>query len=185
MPAENEERYHKFRLVFEEYYNTLCNYAYAFIRDKDTCEDIVQEIFLRIWEKKRDIVLSVSIRYYLFTAVRNNCLTYLKLEKKAARVSVENEDLLVEIPELEKDPDQASDYLSQVTKAIALLPPKCKDVFLMSRFNNYSYKEIAEILGISVKTVENQIGKALKILRDFVKQHKLFVFMICLSNIFS
>ncbi|MBS1600416.1 MAG: RNA polymerase sigma-70 factor [Bacteroidetes bacterium] len=183
MLAENEELYNRFHLVFEEHYNLLCNYAYSFIGEKNACEDIVQEIFFKIWDKNRELILSDTIRFYLFTAVRNNCLTYLKREKKIDWQHYQNEEMPAELPDIDKKILDDTDYLSLVNKAIALLPLKCREVFLMSRFNNYSYRQIAEALGISVKTVENQIGKALRILRDFVKKQKPFLSIIGMINL--
>ncbi len=174
MTAENEQRYAQFKLVFEEYYVALGNFAYTYTKDKTASEDIVQEIFLRIWEKRPDLIGSSSIRFYLFTAVRNNCLTHLEQSKKILSldsVSLENR---VDINPADKQEDPPADRMALIQKAISLLPPKCREVFLLSRIGSLSYKEIAKSLGISVKTVDNQIGKALKILRSVLKEHKYF-----------
>ena len=182
MIADNEKRYIQFKLVFEEYYVALANFAYTYIKDKSASEDIVQEIFLRIWEKRPDLIGSSSIRFYLFTAVRNNCLTYLEQSKRTLSIySVNLENTALVLP-ADKPEGNPVDHMAMIHKAISQLPPKCREVFLLSRMGNLSYKEIAKTLGISVKTVDNQIGKALKFLRDVLKDHKFFVLLFILEH---
>ncbi|MBS1915397.1 MAG: RNA polymerase sigma-70 factor [Bacteroidetes bacterium] len=177
MLTGNEKLYQEFKAVFEQYYQPLCNYAFNFLKDKDACEDIVQEIFLRIWEKKKNLIHSKEIRYYMFTAVRNNCLSFIENKKKSSALFTE--DMGATLYQLPQDDKEAgpTDSLELIKKSLSLLPPRCKDVFLLSRIGKLSYKEIAAATGVSVKTVENQIGKALKILKEFIKEHKVFSFL--------
>lgn len=182
MFPENKEKYEEFKTAFEEYYNALCNYAYTFLNDKNICEDIVQEVFVKIWEKKQDLIGSPSLRFYLFTAVRNNCLSRIQENRKEQFIQSDNiEKELAKLPDENQEEDAS--YLPLIRKAMSLLPPKCKDVFLLSRISNLSYKEIAGMLGISIKTVENQIGKALKILRNFIKENKPLM-LLCITACF-
>ena len=182
----NETPYHQFQKVFEQYYNVLCNYAVTFLRDLSLSEDIVQEVFVRVWEKKQDIITSDTIRFYLFTAVRNNCLTHLQKEKKAAIVELNDYDAADEQISFSHEVKAETDYKAQLADAMDQLPPKCREVFMLSRISRQSYKEIADSLDISVKTVENQIGKALKILRAYVKEHKIFlIILIIIINLFG
>ena len=184
MPAENEEKYIQFKLVFDEYYVALSNFAFTYIKDKLASEDIVQEVFLKIWEKRPDLIGSSSIRFYLFTAVRNNCLTHLQRVKKTLSLhAVKLEDSLVYLPS-EKQEGQPVDRMTLLKKAIAQLPPKCKEVFLLSRVGELSYKEIGKTLGISVKTVDNQIGKALKMLRSLLKDHRFCSILFTATSIY-
>lgn len=180
MHEVNEILYHQFKMVFDQHYNTLCNYALALLKDPSASEDVVQEVFIRIWEKRRDIITSETIRFYLFTAVRNNCLTHLQKERKAAIVAFNDCDDAEESMAFPEEVKTESDYKSQLASAMDQLPPKCREVFLLSRMSKQSYKEIADTLDISVKTVENQIGKALKILRIYVKEKKLFLVILIL-----
>lgn len=83
MDEANGTTYHQFQKVFEEYYNPLCNYAFTFLKDLSSSEDVVQELFVKVWEKRQDLITSDTIRFYLFTAVRNNSLTFLQREKKS------------------------------------------------------------------------------------------------------
>jgi RNA polymerase sigma-70 factor (family 1) len=180
MLTENEKPYSQFKSVFEKYYQPLCNYAYSFTKDRSACEDIVQEVFARVWEKKQDIISSDAVRYYLFTAVRNNSLSFIEHKKKSAGLIEEDIVTSVEIFPAEEQNGIATDNLMLIKKGLALLPPKCKDTFLLSRIGNLSYKEIAVTMGVSVKTVENQIAKAIRTLRDFMKQQKVSSFFLAL-----
>jgi RNA polymerase sigma-70 factor (ECF subfamily) len=179
MPPENEKRYGEFKRVFDEYYIPLCNYAFSFVRDKAGSEDIVQEILLKVWEKRPDLIGKPSIRFYLFTSVRNNCLTKIQQNKKLRFIQPDHLEGSFMVAMEERQEGQEPDRLALVQKALSLLPSKCREVFLLSRIGNLSYKEIAGTLNISVKTVENQVGKALKIMKHFLKEHKLFT--ICCS----
>jgi RNA polymerase sigma-70 factor (family 1) len=173
MLIAGETPYEQFKSVFEEYYQPLCNYAYTYTKDRDACEDIVQEIFLRVWEKKRDIIATKNVRYYLFSAVRNNCLSFIEKKKKSSALLVEDMAAsLGTLPE-EKIDSRHPDPLLLINEGLSLLPPKCKDAFLLSRIGDLSYQEIANSMNISNKTVENQIGKAIKILKDFSKEQKV------------
>jgi RNA polymerase sigma-70 factor (family 1) len=177
MTPENETIYRQFKLVFDEYYISLSNFAFSYTKDKTASEDIVQEVFLRIWEKRQDLIGSSTIRFYLFTAVRNNCLTHIAHSKRFLSFHAAHlEDNAVIYPQ-DKTDVHPPDRMAMIQKAIAQLPPKCKEVFLLSRIGNLSYKEIAKTLDISVKTVDNQVGKALRVLRDLLKEYKLIVFL--------
>jgi RNA polymerase sigma factor (sigma-70 family) len=113
----------------------------------------------------------------MFTAVRNNCLSFIEQRKKSSILYTEEMGGCVyQLPQQSSDND-STDSIELIKKSLSLLPPRCKDVFLLSRIGKLSYKEIAAIAGISVKTVENQIGKALKILKDFMKEHRVFSFL--------
>ncbi|HEX9509989.1 MAG TPA: RNA polymerase sigma-70 factor [Puia sp.] len=172
MSISQEHLYGRFQTVFNTYYNSLCNYAFTFVKNEDTSEDIVQDIFMRIWEGRRDLLLEDTVRYYLFTAVRNNSITHLRQQKNTEEWN--GEDIPDEtVPEKERGNDR--DYRLSLQKGIDRLPPKCREVFLLSRFSNMTYKQIAASLGISVKTVENQLGKALKNLRVFLKEEGIYL----------
>lgn len=182
----SETTYDQFHTVFEEYYNSLCNYAFNYVKELSSSEDIVQEVFVRIWEKRQDIIASETLRFYLFTAVRNNCLTHLQKEKKAAIVELNDYDAAEEQKTFSEEMKPETDYKAQLTSAMDQLPPKCREVFVLSRISKQSYKEIATTLDISVKTVENQMGKALKVIRGFLKENNVFLWMLMgIINLFK
>lgn len=168
MVISQELYYQRFEAVFTSYYSPLCSYAFTFVKSADISEDIVQEVFTRIWENRKDLIMTDAIRYYLYTAVRNNCISHLRKEKKSGTVSWSDPDSLKTAAAMPKDGDKI-DYDQLLGEAISGLPPKCQEVFVLSRLSNMKYKEIADTLGISIKTVENQLGKALKLMRVFLK----------------
>ena len=177
--VEGNGTYSKFRLVFEELYAPLCQYAFTFVKDKDACEDIVQDIFTRIWEKNRAVLGAYGngIRYYLYTAVRNNCITYLRREKRTPVYELTDnitENSSHKWTDTAPDTDYQTEYKTRLAEFIDQLPPKCKEVFLLTRMGQLSGREVATTLGISVKTVENQLWKAMKILRTLAKSINMY-----------
>jgi RNA polymerase sigma-70 factor (family 1) len=186
MNTPESHQYRQFQAVFDTYYNSLCNYAFTFTKRAESSEDIVQELFIKIWEDRRELLTENTIRYYLFTAVRNNSISWLRQEKKFVLVEWnEREEAYagtmepVTIPASryisgEEEPG-TKDYHGLLEKGLEELPPKCREVFVLSRFSHMTYKEIASGLGISVKTVENQLGKALKILRAFLRENGVYL----------
>lgn len=154
--------------AFEEMYKThfrrLYAYAITILKEEMMAEEIVQQVFYRIWEKKGRIDIQTSITAYLYRAVYNDSLNYLKHRKVKAAYSnhVMRADRMVDTA---TGKVQLTELQRRLDIALSELPEQCRTIFQMSRFEELKYHEIAGRLGISVKTVENQIGKALKILR--------------------
>jgi len=167
----DQSLYQSFQQAFHLHYEPLCQYAFTLVKEEEACEDIVQEIFLRVWEKKQELVGTEALRYYLYTATRNNCLTWLEKSKKSPVVRLTgHETAEAPVPAPARDTDRPpADFNTLLNEALDLLPPKCREVFILSRVNKLTYQQIAETLGISIKTVENQMGKALRILRGFIR----------------
>jgi len=162
-----EGNFDSFKLLFEQYYNRLCNYASHYFQDDFTDEDVVQEVFTKIWEDRRKIRISGSVKSYLYTSVKNTCLNKIKSESiRLGHTSTyhKNANAIVEADEIEQE--EFRNYLSQ---CIEKLPPRCKDVFIQSRFNETKQEKIALDMEISIKTVKAQIGKALKFIRDCLR----------------
>jgi RNA polymerase sigma-70 factor (ECF subfamily) len=160
-----------FEMFFRTYYQSLCNYAYTFLHDRDESEEIVQSSFLTIWEKREALEIRTSLKSYLYTAVRNSCLNVIKHEKiKQRHVS---EALAVS----ERSHDSvthrvlSSELEDRIQTSMKRLPEQCRLIFKLSRFEELKYAEIAEHLNISIKTVENQMGKALRIMREELKDY--------------
>lgn len=170
-----DESLHKnFHIFFEQHYQRLCSYAFSFLKDEESCEDLVQDVFIKIWVNRQDLIGSDQLKFYIFSAVRNNCLTQLQKNKKYRIVEMTGEEEEDEII-IKLDPDEAAaEPAALIAKAMDRLPPKCREVFLLSRISNLSYFQIADTLGISIKTVENQMGKALKILRVFARENRIY-----------
>jgi RNA polymerase sigma-70 factor (ECF subfamily) len=154
-----------FERIFRTYYAQLCRSVYRIVQDKDVSEDIVQEVFMKIWTKREELSINLTVKSYLFAAAYNSSFNYLKQQKK---FSDSEEETWVNIAGSERA-DQSlytSELDVHINQAINSLPPACRSVFVLSRYEELSYKEIAETLQISVKTVENQMIKALKVLRE-------------------
>ncbi|NLR82454.1 RNA polymerase sigma-70 factor [Chitinophaga eiseniae] len=166
-----DDLYRQFQLVFEQYYNPLCKYASSFIKEKEVCEDIVQDVFVKIWENRRDILVVEGVKFYLFTAVRNNCLTHLHRGQRRPVYSLTDMNIEEDAWPVGTEPGEGElvNYKALLGKGIDQLPAKCREIFLLSRLGNFSNQEVADNLGISIKTVNNQLWKALKFLRNFVK----------------
>jgi RNA polymerase sigma-70 factor, ECF subfamily len=160
-----------FEMIFRNYYQPLCNYAYTFLQDKEDAEEIVQSTFLLVWEKRDALAIRTSVKPYLYAMVRNACLNVLKHQKVKQRFAGE------EIAMADRSHDDVSQHVAsnelelRIKVAMNELPEQCRMVFKLSRFEELKYAEIAEQLNISVKTVENHMGKALKIMREQLKDY--------------
>ncbi|MEC5144290.1 RNA polymerase sigma-70 factor [Chitinophaga sp. 212800010-3] len=146
---------------FHDNYEGLHRYAYTILKDNDAAKDAVQAVFLKLWEKRAFINGEQSVKSYLYTAVYNYCLNIKRHEKVKTRYAAEN---------THANQEGGNQLISKETRQrimehIDALAPQCRLIFTKSRFEDKKYAEIAEELGISVKTVEAQMGKALKILR--------------------
>ena len=173
-----------YKQAFHAYYQPLCQYAHTLVPSAPDCEDMVQEIFLHVWEKKKELIGREALRFYLFTATRNRCLNYLRKHKKIQFTGLEGWDDPVEMA-TGKEPERPVDLAGAVTEALGLLPVRCREVFVLSRIGQLTYQQIATNLGISAKTVENQIGKALKIMRSFVQEKQLFTILLLIISVWT
>lgn len=149
-----------FEQAFREHYKGLYSYAYTFLKDDALAEESVQNIFYKLWEKKQIVSELQSIAAYLYRAVYNECMNHLKHQK--VRQNYEAHTLHTHNYADTADAAAYNELQQQITKALNELPEQCRTIFQMSRFEDMKYREIADKLGISVKTVENQMGKALK-----------------------
>lgn len=160
-----------FEMLFRTYYQPLCTYAYSFLQDKENAEEIVQSTFLLVWEKRETLEIRTSVRPYLYAMVRNACLNVLKHEKIKQRHAGEK------IASAERGHDPVSHAIAaieleqRIKVAMEELPEQCRLVFKLSRFEELKYAEIATQLNISVKTVENHMGKALRMMREQLKDY--------------
>lgn len=160
--------------IYAKYWKQLYLSAYTIIRDDAQCQDIVQDVILQMWIRKNDVVIE-SLKSYLFTAVKYKVLTYIK--------SAGNRKVFIEPGELEKlaGMEELKDRLAEndinhlVDVNISSLPKRCQQIFLLSRKEYLSNKEIAERMGISVKTVENQMTIALRHLRKSMGNHVFWI----------
>jgi RNA polymerase sigma-70 factor (family 1) len=167
-----------FERMFRTHYARLCAFAATIIDDRDEAEEVVQTMFCRLWEQRNALDITISVQAYLFRSVRNACLNHLKKMKIRDTYKATNLENLNQNPEYQPDRTTHSELSKKLEKAIAELPEQCRLVFKLSRFEELKYREIAEQLGISIKTVENQMGKALKVLRFKLADFLTLIFLI-------
>lgn len=172
-----------FENAFKSYYQSLYKVVYLIVKKENAAEDIVQELFVKLWQKRDSLFLNGPLSAYLRRAATNAAFDYLdKYKREVAYDSTEQFENSLSDEHTENVIAQ-KDLEKQIEEAVLKLPPACRNVFLLSRNEELSYKEIADTLQISIKTVENQMGKALKILRDELKPFikgfiKIIVFYI-------
>ncbi len=179
-------------LLFREYYVPLCNYSRRYLGRKDLAEDIVSETFFNIWTKREILDIRTSLKAYLFQAVGKNSLYYLRkakkeemLEEYLAKHSTDNKGLDKFIAETPSDLLLMKDLSEKIQTGIDRLPPQQQTAFKLKRHEGKKNKEIAEIMGISVKTVEMHLAKAILSLRTYLKNYfPEFLIFLILKNIF-
>jgi RNA polymerase sigma-70 factor (ECF subfamily) len=166
-----------FEQVFKTHFKRLHAYAFTLLRDDVEAEEMVQQVFFKLWERNETLSLSGSVSAYLYRAVHNESLNYIKHQKVRSNhqlhvaYSMKNE---VEHPAKKV---MAGELEKKIHSALNELPEQCRTIFQMSRFDELKYREIADKLGISVKTVENQMGKALKLLREKLVDFLIFILL--------
>lgn len=165
-----------FEKLFREHYALLCNYAYSIVCDEQVVEDIVQNFFIVVWEKKHLSVTEEHFLPYAYRAIKNSCINYYqsqitrehffeKLAEEWQALSIEEEEFI---------------YKKEVRHALDKLPEKCRRVFLLKCVSGLRYKEIAEVAGISVNTVKFHLGEAFRIMRNELKNLKtLLILFFC------
>lgn len=172
LAALREGDEHALKQIFNLHYSRLLSDIYRIVPDNDACQDLAQEVFVELWRKRSEIDIHTSLRAYLHRAAVNRALNYLKISR---RFVFDEPDQLVRTADPSAgdiDIKEKQDNLeAELYAAIDTLPEKCRIVFSLSRFEQLSHREIAEKLGISVKTIENQITKAMKILREALVRH--------------
>ena len=160
-----------FELLFRFYYPGLTVYARQFVADAEQAEEIVQDFFVRFWEKHQSVRPSASLKSYFFSSVKNSSLNLLKHQKVKDEYMLEMKALTKEHLLYNQDLYIASELQEKITSAVNLLPERCREIFVLSRINGMKNEEIAQQLDISKRTVETQISKALKILKAELKDY--------------
>lgn len=155
-----------FESMFHNYYSKLCVFSNSYVKSLDIARDVVQEVFIKIWDNHEVFEIRHSLKGYLYQAVRNQSLNYIEKSKQKRKLGEslrKHEELLKE----ENSADLNTEELTEkVWKLVDELPERRRSIFILYRKHGLSYKEIAEVMGIKRKTVENQMGKSLQYLRD-------------------
>ncbi len=167
-----------FEYIFLKFYNRLCLYVTCLIHNKNSAEEIVQDVFYELWEKRNILKINISLKAYLFKAVYNRSINYINYNRRRNKYvqnqlnKIQNQQIVPPV----SDNYPIANLLSQeldilINKAIASLPNQCRTVFQLCRFENLSYKEIATKLHISVNTVKTQLQRAMKKLRNSLQDY--------------
>ena len=159
-----------FKLLFTEYYNPVCQYIYQIIRDRENSEEIAQQTFIKLWENREKTNINTSLKSYLFQSARNTAIDFIrKLQnEKKLKAVLANE----RISELQSSKDEDFDTFyrrSLLFQAIQELKPKRREIFKLHKLEGLTYKEISEHLNISKRAVEDNISKAMELLKNKIK----------------
>ncbi|MFZ5428903.1 MAG: RNA polymerase sigma-70 factor [Bacteroidota bacterium] len=161
--------------LFDTYYPSLCSFALQFLNDHAQAEEVVQDLFVRLWENRSHLEIKTSLKSYLFRSVRNQCLNLIQHEKvRQMHAEKIREALFAE--DVSDHFFLEGEIAAGIQSAIEEMPEKRREIFRLNREEGLKYKEIAEKLNISVKTVETHMGLALKSLRDKLRHFFLFLF---------
>ena len=153
-----------FRLVYSSYYRRLFQFAFSIVKTRESAEEIVEDVFVRIWQQRDKITAILHLRVYLYTATKNSSLNYLSRQAKAS-ITEPFDHIHVGMGESSLTPEQiliTAEIQQKIRAAIEALPPRCKMIFKLVREDGLRYKEIAEILNISVNTIDVQMAIAVK-----------------------
>ena len=170
-----------FEQLFKTHFRGLHAYAITLLKDEIAGEEIVQNVFFKFWERRSQLVIETSPKAYLYKAVYHDCLNYIKHQK------VKSAHAMHVVRQSNDRVENASGKVLQgelkekIHQAMNELPEQCRTIFQMSRFEGLKYQEIADEMGLSVKTIENQMGKALKLMRQKLVEF-LPIFILSLLN---
>lgn len=165
----------EFETLFKSLYSPLCHYAFKFLKDMDLAEEIVQEFFYNYWKNRHTMNIHISIKSYMFRAIRNNSLKYLEHLRVVKKYEQNFKDTNSSELSVEENELEVSELNEIIEATLNELPERCSQIFKLSRFEGLKYNEIAEQLSISIKTVEANMGKALQLFRKNLKHYNELV----------
>jgi RNA polymerase sigma-70 factor (family 1) len=154
-----------YKQLFLLFYPSLVQFASTITKSRETAEEVVSDVFIKIWQKRQQLDKVENLSFYLFTAVKNRCITQFYDQKNRSEMEVNINDVSVEFRSIYHDPEQkmiSAEMISNIQSAINDLPPRCRLIFKLVKEEGLKYKEVAELLHLSVKTVENQMSLAFK-----------------------
>lgn len=160
-----------FEIAFLKYYTPMCKYIWKFVQSEALAEEIVQEVFARIWETREDLDPNGHLRGLLYEAARNKALDYIKHQKIADAYIAEKNKKQKGYATINYDDKPSEELIRDIEEAIESLPPKARQVYELNREDGLTYREIASYLEISIKTVESQMRRVLQILREHLSKY--------------
>jgi len=160
-----------FERIFESTYASLCGISFRMTKNLESSEEIVDDVFCSFWKNRKTINITTSFTLYLIASVRNRSLDYLRKLKNGKSLSLEDASRITSVEIIASDAMAYEELKNHITTAIQSLPRQCRLIFLMSREQDLTYKEISKQLGLSIKTVDTQMGRALKHIRRELKTY--------------
>ena len=172
-----------FETLFKKYYTRLCHFVFQYVNNLPDAEEIAQETYLQIWDKREELEINTSIKSYIYASAKNKALNHVRnSNRRKGHLSVISSHRSQDVEEANEL--SVNEIKDQLFVALENLPPKCRKIFQMSRLEGLKHKEIAEQLGIKIKTVENQIGIALRHLKEKLSDYlHIIVVVISLINL--
>lgn len=168
-------------MLFRSHFSGMCFFAQKYVKDFETAKEIAQDAFISLWEKRETIDMNRPVKSYLTTVIHNKCTNYLRDNRKFDPYILNIENLL-EVPEYDGADILVEEELRlKIDLSIAELPEKCREIFVLNRYENLKYQEIADKLQISIKTVETQMSKALQHMRIRLAEY-ISVFLVLISS---
>ena len=177
LSALKQDSKEAFSLLFQTYYTDLVLFCGNFIKDKDSCEDIVQSIFLKLWNERKNIQIETSLKSYLLKAVRNSCFDEFRHLEIVRQYESDYENPVLDCYDTENYV-LYSDLYDHLRYALEQVPEQYREAFVMNRFEGLKYREIALKLNVSERTVEVRVSKALEILRKQLKDFFMLLLLI-------
>ncbi|TKG95481.1 RNA polymerase sigma-70 factor [Puteibacter caeruleilacunae] len=171
-----------FGRFFKRHYHAACLAALKYVKDISIAEDLVQEVFLNLWEGRENYAVNTNLKAYLFTSVRNRALNFVQREKTDT-LSLDV-DPAVEMKQENESVNRDEELAVKIASGMKLLPPRCQQIFRLAYLDGYTYQEIADELSVSKNTVKTQMGIAYRILREQLKEYVVGLFnMLFLKKI--
>lgn len=179
LSALKQDSKEAFSLLFQTYYADLVQFCGNFIKEKYACEDIVQSTFLKLWSDRQHIQIETSLKSYLLRAVRNSCFDEFRHLEIVRQYESDYENSVLDDYDTENY-ILYSDLQDHLYHALELIPETYREAFVLNRFEGLKYKEIAEKLNVSERTIEVRISKTLELLRKHLKEFFIFIITICI-----
>jgi len=167
-----------YRFLFDHHFSDLCNFLLIYLHSKELAEDIALDIFTFVWEKRQTLQIKANFKSFLFAAAKNKAITLYKKEHQKIFTQIENVESVMPNDSSSQFTMENNELQDLINEAIFKLPEKCRQVYLMAWEENMSYNEIAVQLGLSPKTIENQVGNALLKLRKSLQPYYKQIFML-------
>lgn len=172
-----------FELLHKTYYSQLCNFVFSFLKERESCEEVVSDVFVALWQKRKDLTDIRNIQSYLYTCSKNLSIDLTR--KNAIRIHSDTNCFELDIPDVDDSflsPIELKEFRENLQKAIQELPPQCQLIFKMLIYDQLTYKEIAEVLNLSRKTVEAQVAIAYRKITVLLKKIYILWVILFFSN---